>query len=99
MRIPRISLWSLLVTVIVTASQAQQGVGIPDANGGPQCGGQYECVEDRPLSAIEAATSVAHPARRASAGKEAGTHRNTHSEAAALARNAPGGPSEASTRR
>ena len=99
MCISRISLWSLLVTVIVTASQAQQGAGIADVNGGPPCGGQYECVEDQPLSAAEAARSFAHPARSASAAKEAGTHRNTLTEAAALARNAPGGPSETSTPR
>jgi len=83
---------------MVTASQAQQRRGVPDANVGEQCGGHYECVEDRPLSAAEAARSFAHPARRSSADKEAGAHRS-NVEAPAFASNPPADPTDASTRR
>ena len=78
MRTCAISLWALLGTVIVTPSQAQQSVGAPDANVGPQCGGQYECVEDRPLSSAEAERSIAHPARRSSVEQQTSAHHSGH---------------------
>lgn len=67
----KISLWSLLLAAVTAApSAAQQSSPAAETHPGPQCGGQYECVEDRPLSAAEAARSFAHPARRALADEQ-----------------------------
>jgi len=55
----KIALWSLMLAA-ATPSAAQS----PDdavALKGMQCGGQYECIEDRPLTDAEARTSHSHP--------------------------------------
>lgn len=55
----KIALWSLMLAA-ATPSAAQS----PDdavALKGMQCGGQYECIEDRPLSDAEARASRSHP--------------------------------------
>ena len=52
---------ALLVTLFVGTSVAQQAPPAPAAQPGTQCGGQYECVEDRPLTPGEAQASRSHP--------------------------------------
>jgi len=55
----KIALWSLMLAA-ATPSAAQS----PDdavALKGKECGGQYECVEDRPLTPAEARASLGYP--------------------------------------
>ena len=52
----------LLVATSVGPASAQQG-GSAQATmqPGTECGGQYECVEDRPLTPAEARASLGYP--------------------------------------
>jgi hypothetical protein len=64
-----------------SAQQSRDGIGtIVRA----ECGGQDECVEDRPLSAAEAERSIAHPAHRPSV-ESTVAHRGDAAELAAPA--------------
>jgi hypothetical protein len=49
----------LLLAVSAGSSAAQQTPS--DVHAGMQCGGQYECVEDQPLTEAEARASRSHP--------------------------------------
>jgi hypothetical protein len=49
----------LLLAASAGSSAAQQSPS--DVHAGMQCGGQYECIEDRPLTEAEARTSHSHP--------------------------------------
>ena len=51
----------LLLTLFAGSSVAQQASPTPAAQPATQCGGQYECVEDRPMTPAEAQTSRSHP--------------------------------------
>jgi hypothetical protein len=55
----KIALWSLMLAA-ATPSAAQSPVDAA-ALKGMQCGGQYECVEDRPLTPAEARASLGYP--------------------------------------
>jgi hypothetical protein len=52
----------LLLTACVGSAAAQQGEP-PRATTQPaiECGGQYECVDDRPLTRTEARASLGYP--------------------------------------
>jgi hypothetical protein len=54
---------SLVASLILFAgpSVAQQAQPAPAVEHVIQCGGQYECVEDRPMTATEAQASRSHP--------------------------------------
>jgi hypothetical protein len=55
-------LWSILFVVAsVAPGVAQQGPPRAETSLGMQCGGEYECVEDRPLTEAEARASRNHP--------------------------------------
>ncbi len=49
----------ILLAASAGSSAAQQSPS--DVHAGMQCGGQYECVEDRPLTGAEARESRSHP--------------------------------------
>lgn len=49
----------LLLAASGGSSAAQQSPS--DVHASMQCGGQYECIEDRPLTEAEARTSHSHP--------------------------------------
>ena len=49
----------LLLAASGGSSAAQQSPS--EMHAGMQCGGQYECIEDRPLTDAEARTSRSHP--------------------------------------
>ena len=49
----------LLLAASAGSSAAQQSPS--EVHAGMQCGGQYECIEDRPLTEAEARTSHSHP--------------------------------------
>jgi hypothetical protein len=72
MRTLAISLGGLML--LVGPSEAQQRPALPDVDG-QHCAGQYECVEDRPLSSAEAERSVAYPARRRSVEQQTSAYR------------------------
>jgi hypothetical protein len=50
-----------LLVVSVASAAAQQSPPTPEARPAVECGGQYECVEDRPLTPAEARTSLGYP--------------------------------------
>ena len=52
----------LLLAASGGSSAAQQSPS--EAQAGIQCGGQYECIEDRPLSEAEARASRGYPLAR-----------------------------------
>ena len=54
--------FALLLTLTAGSSVAQQVQPAPAAKPDVQCGGQYECVEDRPMTPAEAQASRNHPA-------------------------------------
>jgi hypothetical protein len=56
-----IFLSGLLLAATVAQSAAQQSSTTADINSGLDCGGQYECIEDRPLSRADAERSIAYP--------------------------------------
>jgi hypothetical protein len=49
----------LLLAASAGSSAAQQSPS--DLHAGMQCGGQYECIEDRPLTPAEARASLGYP--------------------------------------
>ena len=53
--------FALLLTLIAGSSVAQQAPPALEAKPDIQCGGQYECVEDRPMTPAEAQASRSHP--------------------------------------
>ena len=53
--------FALLLTLTAGSSVAQQAQPAPAAKTDVQCGGQYECVEDRPMTPGEAQASRSHP--------------------------------------
>jgi hypothetical protein len=53
--------FALLFTLIAGSSIAQQAPPALEAKPDIQCGGQYECVEDRPMTPGEAQASRSHP--------------------------------------
>ena len=53
--------FALLFALTVGSSIAQQTQPAPEAKSDIQCGGQYECVEDRPMTPAEAQASRSHP--------------------------------------
>jgi hypothetical protein len=53
--------FALLLTLTAGPSVAQQTQPAPEAKPDIQCGGQYECVEDRPMTPAEAQASRSHP--------------------------------------
>lgn len=50
-----------LVGVAAASSAAQQAPSVPQAQAGMECGGQYECLEERPLTPAEARASLGYP--------------------------------------
>jgi hypothetical protein len=52
---------ALLLTLFAGSSVAQQASPAPEPHSGIQCGGQYECHEDRPLTPAEAQANRSHP--------------------------------------
>ena len=60
--------FALLLTLTAGPSVAQQAQPAPAANPDIQCGGQYECVEDRPTTPTEAQVSRSHPQNAESEG-------------------------------
>ena len=52
---------ALLLTLTAGSSAAQQAQPAPVVKPDIQCGGQYECVEDRPMTPAEAQASRSHP--------------------------------------
>ena len=52
---------ALLLALFAGSSVAQQAPPAPEAAPVIQCGGQYECVEDRPMTPAEAQASRSHP--------------------------------------
>ena len=53
--------FALLLALFAGPSVAQQAPPAPEAAPTTQCGGQYECVEDRPMTPAEAQASRSHP--------------------------------------
>ena len=53
--------FALLLALFAGPSVAQQAPPAPEAAPTTQCGGQYECVEDRPITPAEAQASRSHP--------------------------------------
>ena len=54
--------FALLLTLFAGSSVAQQAPPAPAVQQpSTECGGQYECVEDRPLTPAEAQASRSHP--------------------------------------
>jgi hypothetical protein len=53
--------FALLLALFAGPSVAQQAPPAPEAAPVIQCGGQYECVEDRPMTPAEAQASRNHP--------------------------------------
>ena len=53
--------FALLLALIAGPSVAQQTPPAPAAKPDVHCGGQYECVEDRPMTPGEAEASRSHP--------------------------------------
>ena len=53
--------FGLLFALTVGSSIAQQTQPAPEAKSDIQCGGQYECVEDRPMTPGETEASRSHP--------------------------------------
>ena len=51
----------LLTTSVGSAAAQQSGSSQATMQPGTQCGGQYECVEDRPLTPAEARASLGYP--------------------------------------
>lgn len=51
----------LLLTALSSTTFAQSSVCADQLSAGVPCCGQYECVEDRPLSLAEAQASRSHP--------------------------------------
>jgi hypothetical protein len=56
-----VALLLLLLALSAGSSVAQQASPTPAAQPDIQCGGQYECLEDRPLTPAEAQASRSHP--------------------------------------
>jgi hypothetical protein len=56
-----LSLALLLTTPVGSASAQQSGSPQATMRPGTDCGGQYECVEDRPLTPAEARASLGYP--------------------------------------
>jgi hypothetical protein len=60
------SLCVVLLATLAASGEAEQDLSdkatrLADANAGPQCGGQYECIEYRPLGRAEAQRSRGDP--------------------------------------
>ena len=53
--------FALLLTLTAGSSIAQQPQPAPEAKSDIQCGGQYECVEDRPMTPAEAQACRSRP--------------------------------------
>ena len=54
--------FALLLTLFTGSSLAQQAPPAPAVQQpGGECGGQYECLEDRPMTPAEAEASRNHP--------------------------------------
>ena len=53
--------FALLLALFAGPSVAQQAPPAPEAAPTIQCGGQYECVDDRPIAPAEAQASRSHP--------------------------------------
>jgi hypothetical protein len=53
--------FALLLALFAGPSVAQQAPPAPEAAPTTQCGGQYECVEDRPITPAQAQASRSHP--------------------------------------
>ena len=53
--------FAVLLALFAGPSVAQQAPPAPEAAPAMQCGGQYECVEDRPMTPAEAQASHSHP--------------------------------------
>ena len=53
--------FAVLLALFAGPSVAQQAPPAPEAAPAMQCGGQYECVEDRPMTPAEAQASRSHP--------------------------------------
>ena len=53
--------FALLLVLFAGPSVAQQSPPAPEAAPTTQCGGQYECVEERPITPAEAKASRSHP--------------------------------------
>ena len=51
----------VFLTVFTGASVAQQAPSVVETQPAMQCGGQHECVEDRPLTPAEAQASRSYP--------------------------------------
>ena len=54
--------FAVLLALFAGPSVAQLAPPAPEAAPAMQCGGQYECVEDRPMTPAEAQASRSHPA-------------------------------------
>jgi hypothetical protein len=50
-----------LLAVSAASCAAQQSTPTPEARPAVECGGQYECIESRPLTPAEARKSVGYP--------------------------------------
>jgi hypothetical protein len=53
--------FALWLALLAGPGLAQQAPPAPEAAPAIQCGGQYECVEDRPMTPVEAQASRSHP--------------------------------------
>jgi hypothetical protein len=51
----------LLATLGATPTLADQAVSSPESISASECGGQYECVVSRPLTAVEVRTARGAP--------------------------------------
>jgi len=67
--------FALLLTLTASASVAQQALPAPPLQPGIQCGGQYECIEDRPITPAEAQASRSHPGNESQDPKQIATAR------------------------
>ena len=50
-----------LLAVSAASGAAQPSPAAPEARPAVECGGQYECIETRPLTPAEARTSLGYP--------------------------------------
>ena len=53
--------FALLLTLAAGSTVAQQALPAPPLQPTIECGGQYECTEDRPITPAEAQASHSHP--------------------------------------
>jgi hypothetical protein len=50
-----------LLAVSAASCAAQPSPATPEARAAAECGGQYECIESRPMTPAEARTSLSYP--------------------------------------